>query len=648
MLTAASRLAVCVIAVSLASSTLITLSDRYTADPAPYVAGNRLYIYTSHDLADQRGWLMKDYSLMSTTDLVNFRDEGIVFDLANQTWGEYAWAQQVIGGEDGKFYMYYPAMNVRPGDPQKRSGTGVAVSDSITGPFNDALGKPILACGDDPTVFRDDDGAVYLCGNCGGPLCAQLHSNMTALATAPALLSPALPEWFEAPWLWKWRGVYYLSYMCAGDNRTRGLGNFSHFGWDLCYGSSLASPLGPYVFRGSLMWSPAGNCGATGGDCSAANDTAGDNNHQGIVEFPAGSGRLYLAYHTRLLARSRGAYVGFQRNVALDRMYARGDAGVYPLPASLPWVVNETVAGAGPGLLPVTSTPAWLRQLAYVDAYGRIPGTLSAMMSAGLDTEPCAEGGRNLGFISAGATLTLRGVDFGAAPGAASVTLRVASPLAGGAVTVLLDGAPAGPPCAVPNTGDWQRFANVTCALAPGAAVGVAANLTLLFSGPGTGGLFNLLFYSFLGGAASGALPPPVTAALALRSTATARYACAANDAGALVTPSGAAPCRWTAHDLEDGTWALSTATAAGERFACKAAGAAPLAATEPAPGAPCTRFWLYGTPVGSFALLSAGAGKFLTASTADAPILAEVDDPRIAVADGARFFLDEVPAAKG
>jgi len=43
---------------------------------------------------------------------------------------------------------------------------GVAVSDSPTGPFKDALGKPLIDRGGwgeiDPTVFIDDDGQAYL------------------------------------------------------------------------------------------------------------------------------------------------------------------------------------------------------------------------------------------------------------------------------------------------------------------------------------------------------------------------------------------------------------------------------------------------------------------------------------------------------
>ncbi len=37
--------------------------------------------------------------------------------------------------------------------------------------------------------------------------------------------------------------------------------------------------------------------------------SGGDNNHQGMFQFPAGSGVWYLAYHTRYLARTRNECV---------------------------------------------------------------------------------------------------------------------------------------------------------------------------------------------------------------------------------------------------------------------------------------------------------------------------------------------------
>jgi len=202
------------------------------------------------------------------------------------------------------------------------------------------------------------------------------------------------------------------------------------------------------------MWSPPGNCGAEQGtgDCSSQNSTSGDNNHQGIFEYPENSGRLYFAYHTRRLAYSRNAYKGFQRNVALDRLYSRGDAGTYPLPPSpaLPWVANDAAPGAGAGLLPVSSTPRWVRQLRYLDPYSRVPAALSAAVSSGLDTEPSSEGGRNLGFIANGSVLTVVGVDFGAIPGASALTLRTATPLGGGRLRFLWMEPPRVPPAQCP------------------------------------------------------------------------------------------------------------------------------------------------------------------------------------------------------
>ncbi len=301
--------------------------------------------------------------------------------------------------------------------------------------------------------------------------------------------------------------------------------------------------------------------------------------------------------------------------------------------------------GARPsGFVPVTSTPAWARQTKWLDAFaGPIPAALSAAMSAGLDTEPCAEGGRNLGFIADGATTALRGVDFGA--GAAALTLRVATPNAGAAVTLLVDGAPVAARCALPATGGWQAYVNVTCALSPPPA-GVAKNVTFLFNGPAGAGLVNVRSFSFArAGAPAPPAPPPAAVAVrvALRAAATQRYV-AAGPAGA-VAPNGTrgdAGAAWVLHDLEDGTWALE---AAGGGFFCAPAGGAAAhvgAAAAPA-GAPCTRLWLYGTTAGSHALLSAASGRFVAATAADAPLAATAVEPRLAPLDGARFWIEEL-----
>jgi arabinoxylan arabinofuranohydrolase len=631
----------------------ITLSDRYTADPAPFVYNGRLYIYTSHDLDDQHAWLMTDYSLMSTDDLTNWRDEGIVFDIKNQSWGMYAWAQQVIQGDDGRFYMFYPAMNTRVNDT--RSGVGIAVSNSVTGPFNDVLGKPLLNCGDDPTVFRDDDGQVYFCGNCGGPLCAKLTANLTALATQPAQLSPALPNWFEAPWLSKWNNTYYLSYMCNGN----GKGNFSHYGWDICYGSCTGndcSPLGPYQFRGSLIWNPPNDCGPVNATCQDPSQATGENNHQGFAEFPEGSGVLYLAYHSRTLSKSRNAYFGYQRNVAIDRVYSRSSSSTYPLPEGLSWIVDP-IGEESSGFVPVTSTPSWVRQLKYVDAYSLIPATLSAAMSIGLNTEPCSEGGLNLGYISTGSTTMLRGVDFGIS-GAISLTLRIATPINSVTISLFVDDREAISTCSVPNTNDWQIYQNLTCSITGNPITGIVKNVTLLFLGPSNTGVLNVRYFTFESSTPekkllSNTVPPPVTVLVALRAMSNNQYLQVSSDpnSNGVITPSGSESnpmdpsLLFVLIDNEDGTYSLQAAQGNPSQslFVCvEDDGQGPLCAHSQTVSDDCTRFWLYGTTYGTYAFLSATNGQFVVSASNSEPLMAVANDPRGVPNDGARFYIEE------
>ena len=138
----------------------------YTADPAPMVSGDTLYLYTSHDEDElvKNFYTMNDWKCYSTKDMVNWTDHGTVLSRDDFKWMDTtdprAWAPQCVE-RNGKFYMYVPV--------HKKNGgmvIGVGVSDKATGPFVDAIGKPLVDEGDwndiDPTVFIDDDGQAYL------------------------------------------------------------------------------------------------------------------------------------------------------------------------------------------------------------------------------------------------------------------------------------------------------------------------------------------------------------------------------------------------------------------------------------------------------------------------------------------------------
>lgn len=140
------------------------ISHKYTADPCGLEYKGRLYIWTSHDLDGQEGYSMNDITCLSTDDMVNWTDHGEVYNVKNVKnvkWTQSTMAPSVVY-RNGKFYMYVNGSG--------SSNIAVAVSDSPTGPFKDALGKPVITkdipnadvqwCFD-PTVLVDDDGKGY-------------------------------------------------------------------------------------------------------------------------------------------------------------------------------------------------------------------------------------------------------------------------------------------------------------------------------------------------------------------------------------------------------------------------------------------------------------------------------------------------------
>src|ERR1019366_1042896 len=67
----------------------------FTADPAPMVYSNTVYLYTSHDEDDAFGFKMLNWKCYTTTDMVNWTDHGSIASLAIFRWARQdndAWA----------------------------------------------------------------------------------------------------------------------------------------------------------------------------------------------------------------------------------------------------------------------------------------------------------------------------------------------------------------------------------------------------------------------------------------------------------------------------------------------------------------------------------------------------------------------------
>ena len=164
------------------------VTDIYTADPDAFVVGDTFYIDTDQDEAPLGAgdFLMRTWHMYSSTDAEHWSHHGTLLSLTDFPWANRnAWAPQMVQ-RDGKFYWYLPMQKAATNS----MSIGVAVGDSPTGPFHDALGKPLIdnttanhsSFDIDPTVLVDDDGQAYIYwGSFSSPRVAKLKDNMVEL-----------------------------------------------------------------------------------------------------------------------------------------------------------------------------------------------------------------------------------------------------------------------------------------------------------------------------------------------------------------------------------------------------------------------------------------------------------------------------------
>ena len=202
---------------------------KYTTDPSSMVNNGKLYLYTGHDVcpANQEHYVMNEWLVFSTEDMITWTEHPIPLRISDFTWASGdAWASQVIE-RNGKFYWYVAVTHgTIPG-----KAIGVAVSDSPVGPFKDAKGSAIItndlttrytkiSWDDiDPTVFIDNDGQAYLYWGNSQCYYVKLKENMID-TIGPIVAVPNLPRYTEAPWIHKYKDWYYLSYASEFPEKT--------------------------------------------------------------------------------------------------------------------------------------------------------------------------------------------------------------------------------------------------------------------------------------------------------------------------------------------------------------------------------------------------------------------------------------------
>ncbi|MEP6835633.1 MAG: family 43 glycosylhydrolase [Gemmatimonas sp.] len=297
--------------VSTKSNPILSTGADYTTDPAPLVAAGTLYILTGRDTARQgvNDFMMPEWQMLETrgdpmsgkwTHYPHFLKPDAVFKWA--TPGR-AYAAQIVQGVDGKFYLYAPVVQAVTQNRDKFA-IGVAVSNTPTGPWTDAHpAGPVVSQSYpvanniqniDPTVLVDDDKRVFLYWGTFGKLKGvELDADMVTFKGTPIDVT-TLTGFFEAAWLFKRRGTYYLAY---ADNKAGPNSDCTEAVYYACiaYGTA-SSPLGPWTYRGVIL-----------------DPVSSTTSHPGIVEY---KGAWYIAYHTAD-AKDGGH---FRRSVAIDRV----------------------------------------------------------------------------------------------------------------------------------------------------------------------------------------------------------------------------------------------------------------------------------------------------------------------------------------
>jgi beta-xylosidase len=269
----------------------------WNADPEAHVFGDRYYIYpTFSDEYEKQTF----FEVWSSDDLTNWVNHGRILDFAIIPWStnRAAWAP-TCAEKDGKYYFYFSA-----GDG---AGIGVAVSDSPLGPFQDALGKPLIkeyhhgAQPIDAHAFIDDDAQAYLYyGGWSHAVVVQLGDDMISTKGDFHEITPE--SYVEGPFMIKRKGVYYLMW--------------SEGGWgDASYCVAYArsdNPFGPFLRSSCVLMT----------DQSIATSAG----HNSAFNIP-GTDEWYIVYHRRPLQETHRNH----RVTCIDRMYFDEEGNILPV-----------------------------------------------------------------------------------------------------------------------------------------------------------------------------------------------------------------------------------------------------------------------------------------------------------------------------
>ena len=304
----------------------------FHADPEVLYSNKtkKFYIYSTTD--GTPGWGGHDFSVFSSENLVDWKDEGKMLDVKGDQvkWATgNAWAPCIIEKKVGKTYKYFFYFSAH--NPQSnRKEIGVAVSDSPTGPFVDS-GAPIITDADRPKearggqaidvdVFQDPkSGKFYLYWGNGFMAGAELNDDMLSVKKETIThMTPKggnLQTWAfrEGAYVFYRKGTYY--FMWSVDDT--GSPNYH-----VCYGTAK-SPLGPITIDENnfmvIKQKPEDQIYGTA--------------HNSVLQIP-GKDEWYIVYH-RINKNFIHHESGIHREVCIDKMTFDKQGRIIPVTPTL-------------------------------------------------------------------------------------------------------------------------------------------------------------------------------------------------------------------------------------------------------------------------------------------------------------------------
>ena len=262
-----------------------------TADPSTHIWDDSgiLWIYTSGDPDDAVDYTTMDgYRAFSTTDMVNFKDHGVILHSSHISWGVSGHMfAPTFAKKNGKYYCFFPHA---PDKSFDNMNCGVAVSDEPQGPFKDfGIIKGVKGRWIDPCVFTDDDGTSYLYWGVNKPKVAKLKENMIDLAEEPRDIDYDSGNFFEASYMHKYNGKYYFSYSAKKGG----------------YAAIGDSPYGPFSYNHVI-------------------NPDQKQDHHAMVQF---NEQWYFFYHVQ----DWNGGSGYRRNTCVEKMYYNPSGTIKPI-----------------------------------------------------------------------------------------------------------------------------------------------------------------------------------------------------------------------------------------------------------------------------------------------------------------------------